>query len=295
MNESKNELVAPSEQTVNALAAAAEQGVLAWKDANAFGRMFKVAGAVQTLRGLLGPEAMGMIMELQDTPLGFRTDKAREGGYAMPVVREALIEATLQGVYPVGNEFNIIGGRCYITKEGFGHKLRDVPGLRWSVTPGVPEIGQGGARVSVDVEWSLNGGTAQRRTLEFAIRLNAGMGADAVCGKATRKARAWLWSEVTGNETPDGDAQEVEARVVGSPKDRSSGAGAEEEAPAPEDAAAEREKLTQWLKDAARAVGEPAKAAINQALKKGGAERVSQLTLPALRECKEAVNRAINE
>jgi hypothetical protein len=35
------------------------------------------------------------------------------------------------------------------------------------------------------------------------------MGTDAIIGKATRKARAWLWQHITGQEIPDGDASEI--------------------------------------------------------------------------------------
>ncbi len=54
--------------------------------------------------------------------------------------------------------------------------------------------------------------------------MNAFMGTDAVIGKATRKARAWLFSTITGTEIGDGDAGEIDvkATVVGTKIDHES-------------------------------------------------------------------------
>lgn len=40
------------------------------------------------------------------------------------------------------------------------------------------------------------------------------MGTDAVIGKATRKARAWLFSKLTGMEVGEGDVQDIDHKVV---------------------------------------------------------------------------------
>ena len=48
-------------------------------------------------------------------------------------------ETVLRGVRIVGNEFNIISGRPYITKEGFSRLVREWPGLtELRLMPGVP-------------------------------------------------------------------------------------------------------------------------------------------------------------
>ena len=202
-----NELVIANE-TIGALDKAAAAGLIAQKEASQFRKMAMVAGAIQELRNLLTPKVMAPIMALQGTSLGFRTDKDSTGGYSVDIVRDCLIEATLQGVYPVGNEFNIIAARCYITKEGFGHKLRDIPGLYYMITPTVPVMKNGGAVVTMLVEWTYNG-KSNSRELEIAVRVNAGMGTDAIIGKATRKARAWLFTAVTGMELGEGDVGDM--------------------------------------------------------------------------------------
>lgn len=213
-----NELVVANE-TIAALDKAAANGLLAQKEASQFKRMMLVSIAIGELKGLLTPKVMEPIMHLQNTSIGFKTDNP--AGYPVDVVRECLIEATLKGVYPVGNEFNIISKQCYITKEGYFHKLRDIPNFSWIETPGIPRnVGDTGAIIKVHLEWVLCGKKFEKE-LELAIRVNRGMGADAIIGKALRKARAWLYTTVTGQEIGDGDVDgdviDVPATSVKSP------------------------------------------------------------------------------
>ena len=191
-------------ETVAALDKAAENGIIAQREASQFKRTLLVSTAMGELQNLLTPKIMAPIMNLQNKSLGFRTDNPN--GYPVDVVRDCLIEATLKGVYPVGNEFNIIAGRCYITKEGYFHKLHDIPNFSWVEIPGIPRnVGDNGAIIKVALEWTYNGKSSTKE-LELAIRVNRGMGADAIIGKALRKARAWLYTTITGQDIGDGEA-----------------------------------------------------------------------------------------
>lgn len=204
-------------ETVAALDKAAENGIVAQHEASLFKRTLLVSTAMGELQNLLTPKIMEPIMNLQNKSLGFRTD--RESGYPLDVVRDCLIEATLKGVYPVGNEFNILAGRCYITKEGYFHKLRDIPNFSWVEVPGIPRnIGDNGAVIKVKLEWTYNG-KSDSRELELAIRVNKGMGADAIIGKSLRKARAWLYTTITGYDLGDGEVETdiVDAQVTDVP------------------------------------------------------------------------------
>lgn len=182
-----------------------------------FERAFLMAAGIQRLRALIGPEEMGPIMALQGTPLGFRTDKDKEtnkdGGYGYPidVVKEAVIEAVLRGVYPVGNEFNIIAGRCYITKEGYQRKVREYPRLTdLRIMLQIPLMKAGGAVVPCSATWKVNGepDTVER---DIPVKVNLGMGVDAVLGKATRKLLASVWQRLTGSlvAEPEGDVDDL--------------------------------------------------------------------------------------
>lgn len=186
-----------------------------------FERAFMVAEAISKLKELLTAEVMKPIMELQGNRLGFKTDKdvlpggGKGPGYPMEIVRNCLIEAVLFGLQPTGNQFNIIGGNMYATKEGCGYLLSKIDGLNWSVTPQLPRIKDQSAAAMMDIEWEY-GGQKQTKSIDFAIKVNQYQGADAVIGKATRKARKWLFDKVTGMELPEGEIQDVDATVVGS-------------------------------------------------------------------------------
>ncbi len=179
-----------------------------------FEKAFLIATAAGELKKLLTPEYMKPIMELQGNKLGFKTDKDNATGYPEAVVKNCLIEAVLMGVQPFGNQFNIIAGNCYITKEGFGYLLSKFPGLHYKIIPQLPRIKEQSAAVVMDITWTLNGVT-QKEQLDIPVKVNNYMGTDAVIGKATRKARAWLYSTITGTEMPEGDVQDADATVVG--------------------------------------------------------------------------------
>lgn len=180
-----------------------------------FERAFQIASAAQELKQLLTPEYMKPIMALQGNKLGFKTDKDDSGGYKEDVVKNCLIEAVLTGVEPFGNHFNIIAGNCYITKEGFGHLLRNYPGLTYEIIPSLPRIKDSSAAVVMKIFWTW-GGKAKDREIDFAIKVNKFMGTDAVIGKATRKARAWLFHTINGIEVADGDVMDIDSRVMSS-------------------------------------------------------------------------------
>lgn len=178
--------------------------VIGAKNIEGFEKTYLVAEATKQLRGALTPEYMKPIMELQGSKLGFKSDKS----YPEGVVKDCLIEAVLTGVQPVGNQFNIIAGNCYITKEGFGYLLKNIEGLSWEIIPSIPAMKDTGATVKMKIKWTMDTITNERE-IDFAIKVNQYMGADAVIGKATRKARAWLHNTITNTEVADGDTSDV--------------------------------------------------------------------------------------
>lgn len=173
-----------------------------------FQKAYLVAEAVGQLTIMLSEEYMKPIMNLQGNRLGFRTDKDNQGGYPMKTVKNCLIEAVLTGVQPVGNHFNIIAGNTYITKEGFGYLLDNIDGLKYSIVPEIPRIKGESAAIVMHIKWSVNG-EAQEQKLDLPIKVNKFMGPDAVIGKATRKARAWLHATITGYEIGEGEVADV--------------------------------------------------------------------------------------
>jgi len=180
-----------------------------------FQKAFVMATAIQTLKDKLTPEYMTPIMALQGSKLGFRSDKdlnadkTKGPGYPVAVVKDCLIDAVLLGLQATGNEFNIIGGNMYPTKEGFGSLLKTISGLKYNLTFKNPVTAADGksANVEVIVDWELNG-DKNSQTIDFPMKSNAYATSDALIGKATRKARGWLYNYISGTDIADGDVQE---------------------------------------------------------------------------------------
>ncbi len=191
---------------------------LACRDLKAgFSRALLTAVCVERLKGALSEQVMQPIMALQDSALGFRTDREKQGGYPVPVVRDALINAVMCGLLPCGNQWNIIGGRMYVTKEGFTYLL-DQAGVRYTIDQAVPVMKNGGAVVHTELSWSDPvSGSEGKKTLEIPVRVNAGMGADAILGKADRKAKCWLYNNLTHSTLADGEAEAAPARALAAP------------------------------------------------------------------------------
>lgn len=189
-------------------------------------RTLALGSAIAMLSDALDDKVMRSIMKLQNKRLGFKTDNPR--GYDAATVRDALIEAVAMGLSPVGNQFNIIGGNMYVTKEGVTTLLRKLPGLsalklsqkpavvRKAATPGVRKDGSTYEReealVTVEVAATFKGREI-RESYDFVIRVNAGMGQDAIAGKAERKARARLYNYLTESSMLEVDEEEAAARA----------------------------------------------------------------------------------
>jgi hypothetical protein len=193
--------------------------VIGSKEILGFEKAYTVAVATKKLSDLLSKEYMAPIMFLQGNKLGFKTDKDKDGGYGEEVVKNCLIEAVLTGVQPYGNQFNIIAGNCYITKEGFGYLLKNIEGLSYDIVPSLPRIDmvKESAAVIMKITWRYQRDEGEASTgtreIEFGVKVNKFMGADAVIGKATRKARAWLFNMLMNTEISDGDIDDSPIRM----------------------------------------------------------------------------------
>jgi len=177
-------------------------------------RAFALAEGVQALRQAVEP-LLPSILPLMNSRLGFLTDK-RGPTYPVDVVRDCVVEALCRGLNLIGNEWNIIGGNCYTTKEGYERLVGELPGLTdLDLSPGVPTMRDGGALVRVHATWCYQGKALHltddkgQSGRTFAIRVNAGMGADAILGKATRKALKAIYQKSTGCVHADGEVGEA--------------------------------------------------------------------------------------
>jgi len=193
----------------------ASHDLTAIRGAGSLRQTLLMAQGINKLRSLLTPEIMQPIMALQGSALGFRTDKDKDGGYPEPAGKEAVIEGLMRGLRVVGNEFNIISNRAYTTKEGMVRLVAEFPGLttlRYDLDP--PKELQGGCTVMAHCYWVLDG-NPMKLEANIPVRRNAGMGIDAVLGKATRKLLARVYDRLTGSRLtlPDGEVDDAPGAV----------------------------------------------------------------------------------
>lgn len=183
-----------------------------------------VAESVDQLRALLDtPEVQARIVALQDTAIGFRTDSdpkvwnkkknAYNQAYEWPVVRDCALEAALRGLQWVGNQFNIISGRMYCTKEGFEYLIKRCKTVtEFRPVINVPRLANGGALVECSASWKLNGQPVTY-SCSIPVKMDEYAGSDQIIGKASRKLLKRCYEQMSGVSVPEADAEEAPARI----------------------------------------------------------------------------------
>lgn len=171
-------------------------------------RAFAVAEGVRAVREVVKVD-IDKILPLQGSSLGFRTDKDKQGGYPKDVVIECVTEALLRGLRLTGNEWNIIGGRCYVAQAGCARLVGDYPGLTdLELAPSVPVMKDGGAIVEYAAGWNLDG-KPMTMTRKIPVRVDQYTSMDSILGKAKRKMLAAIYERLTGSVLSEGDSEDV--------------------------------------------------------------------------------------
>lgn len=185
---------------------------------NNFGAAFNAAQVIGLLREALTDEVMNAVfMPLMNTKVGFRTDrdgKPDKNGqpkplYGIPTVRDAIIDAAIIGLLPTGNQFNIISGTMYPTKEGYTVLLKKI-GAKYiidvqqdrSQNPAFAEF-------PCKITYAFNG-EKNSLTVVATVRRDQYSSNDQLRGKAERRAKKALYEYLTG--TDYGDADETSSR-----------------------------------------------------------------------------------
>ena len=206
------------------IVAAQEKFEVALRDASAidivnnFGAAFNAARVITLLREALTDEVMARVfMPLMNTKVGFRTDRDgkpdKQGRvkplYDVPTVRDAIIDAAIIGLLPTGNQFNIISGTMYPTKEGYTVLLKKI-GAKYvidvqqdrSQNPAFAEF-------PCKITYSYNG-EKNSLTIHATVRRDQYSSNDQLRGKAERRAKKALYEYLTG--TDYGEADETSSR-----------------------------------------------------------------------------------
>lgn len=196
----------------------------------------KIAWGMIELRKLLNHEQVkGMIKTLQDTNLGFLTDRTpallernkKLNPYSWDEVRDCIAEGMLKGYRITGNEINIIAGKFYAAKDGKYRQIIEWPGItNFNFSNSAPtytvekRIGYDKqiqnvqyADIEVFATWKQDGQDRSigynRDKLEtikdqqiFRIRAHGGDD-DAVIGKALSKLFSRVLMRISGQVIPD--------------------------------------------------------------------------------------------
>ena len=185
------------------------------------------AAAMDTLRNCLTPAVMASVAALQGSAMGFKTDRDGKGGYKSEELKDFALEAAVRGFRLIGNECNVIAGRFYGCKAGFERLVKNFPGLTdFADAYDIMETIGGNAKVQCIATFKLDGIpqklARQKENTEngvfdnrISVRVNQGMGPDAIEGKAKRKFWAWIYDRLMGfdSDTPEGEAGDADGET----------------------------------------------------------------------------------
>ncbi len=197
-------------------------------------RAFATAAAMREIENAITPGMMKDILNLMDSPLGFKTDrkpgsKDREGKAIPPyhesTIKRCVIVALLAGAELAGNQFNIIAAQAYFTKEFMQKVVRTFSGLtRFEMEIGPPmRHGEKTACMEGSAKWVLNGepmNVVCRNTesgdMRIVVNSHATSGPDQVRGLAESKLLRRVVAKLTGlNLDEENDAYALNPAIEG--------------------------------------------------------------------------------
>lgn len=181
-----------------------------------FGSAFTAVTIVKTLRDILTNEVMNEVfMPLMNTKIGFLTDATGKGKhpktpYPIPIVRDIIIEAITIGLLPTGNQFNIISGNMYPTKEGYTYLLKKL-NCKYHIVKGYDTTQDGSSYGEIVTTITFEErGEKKNFVINNIVKKDGYSSQDQLQGKAEKKAKKILYEYLTGHDYGD---NEVESNI----------------------------------------------------------------------------------
>lgn len=209
-----------------------------------------MAEGVEALRKAITPDLMKRVLSLMNKEYGFLTDKdpskPRWSGkkqametptpYTEAEVKEVFIHSLLRGANLIGNEWNIISGKLYLTQNYYWRKITQVKGVTdFKPRPGVPVQHNGYTVVRFGASWKYNGlndqlyGPDDKPGLPIPVIAQDPTKPDQVIGKAARKAYKRVYEQITATRcTVDGEVEDESEAPEPSPEEARRQIGAQE-------------------------------------------------------------------
>lgn len=209
--------------SVSAQLAAVQTEVNTLSKNNSLVSCLSAASAMYLLDQVLTDEVVNTyFMPLMNTRAGFLTDrnpaKPKRGQqpatpYSIAEVRACLKDAILKGLLPVGNQFNIISGSVYITREGYTALLSRM-GVKHRIIPSQLADRDGYAVYSCRIEAMTAQGDRISYTNEVLFKRGQYDSDALLQGKAYARSVKSLWTYVSGLDSGDAVEEDAVERVI---------------------------------------------------------------------------------
>lgn len=159
---------------------------------------FTAANVMLALRETLTDQVVERYFRpLAGQKFGFRTDRK---DYSNEVLRSCIIDAILMGLAPTGNQFNIIAGNCYPTKEGYTNLLKKI-GVDYKIEI-LPNTSQDNSYAIMPCRVTYTYGTAKnvKWDKDIVIPKRGNENHDLLAGKANKRIKQALYEYLTGTD-----------------------------------------------------------------------------------------------
>lgn len=210
-------------EAVSAQLAAVQNEVNTLSKNNSLVSCLSAASAMYMLDQVLTDDVVRIyFMPLMNTRAGFLTDrnpaKPKRGQqpatpYSINEVRACLKDAILKGLLPVGNQFNIISGSVYITREGYTALLSRM-GVKHRIIPSQLADRDGYAVYSCRIEAMTSQGDRISYTNEVLFKRGQYDSDALLQGKAYARSVKSLWTYVSGLDSGDAVEDDAVERVI---------------------------------------------------------------------------------
>lgn len=153
------------------------------------------------IKNQISGKVLEIVKDLMNTGIGFKTDKPT---YSDEIIKNCVTQAIMHGLRIHGNEFNILGGNFYATKEGLERIVNRNPDLERKII-----IKSKGFKKSPETEiWALSFDydfkLKDRQEIKDDVTVyvrgkqgNYEIPLDAVLGKARRKVLKTIYNQMT--------------------------------------------------------------------------------------------------
>lgn len=194
-------------------------------------KAFTLAAALKAIEDAITPAMMSDIINLANNPVGFKTDKRpgkkdKQGNlikpYSETTIKRCVIVALLAGAQLSGNEFNIIVGQAYFTKEFFKRVVNEFPGIsRVEVEVGAAaKHGDKSAVMPARASWWIGGERMEMffhksddGDMRIVVTSHATDSPDLLRGKGESKVYRRVFARLSGLNLMEADATTAGGRV----------------------------------------------------------------------------------